>query len=279
MESAQAVVCACAAAIGPRRQAVYAIYMLHVLPISEIVAIAKHRGAITVFDAAQSLAQTRSAFAEWVAISEESLVLGVRAPGTHQKYTGGLIMMMTNTRLRLLLTAAGATLVVGFGLQNTARAHAYVNPREVSAGRDQDIEIRIPHGCKGSPTTEVRVKIPDGIYKVLPENNHNWKITIKKRQLPQPMHLEGGVVLTETVDEITWSGNILPDQMFERFVFRAAIPNEPGKYLFFKTIQTCKQGEVRWVAVPEDTTKLEEFMRVTPEPAPLTKIVQPERRE
>jgi uncharacterized protein YcnI len=185
--------------------------------------------------------------------------------------------MMTKSPLGLLLTAVGTTLAIGFGLQQLAQAHAYVIPREVDAGRDQDIEIRIPHGCKGSPTTEVRVKIPDGVYRVSPENNHNWKIAIKKRQLSPPVHLEGGAMLTETVEEITWSGNILPDQMFERFVFRAAIPNEPGRYLAFKTIQTCKQGEIRWIAVAEDPTKLEEFMRVTPEPAPLTKIVRSQR--
>jgi selenocysteine lyase/cysteine desulfurase len=66
MASAQTIVRAYAEAIGPRTRAVYATHMLHytgrVLPIPEIVAIAKRRGAITVVDAAQSFAQMPVSF-------------------------------------------------------------------------------------------------------------------------------------------------------------------------------------------------------------------------
>ena len=187
-----------------------------------------------------------------------------------------LNMKTDMTQLRRIPTFAGAFLVIGLGLQTTAQAHVYVVQTEVNAGAYQDFELRVPHGCKGSPTTELRVKMPDGLHWVSPENSHNWKITIKMRRLAQAVKVDG-VTVTDTVDEIAWSGNAVPDQMFERFVFNAKVPNEPGRILFFKTIQTCKQGETKWVAVPENPAKLEEFLRATPEPAPHTKIVQPAR--
>lgn len=158
-----------------------------------------------------------------------------------------------------------------------AESHAYVSETEVYAGWKQDIDLRIPHGCKGSPTTQVRVRIPDGMVGVMPEHNRNWKITTKKRKLPKPVRGEGGVMLTETIEEITWSGNTLPEGTFESFRFRATIPDEPGKMLFFKTIQTCQKGEHRWVEVPDDPAKLGEFLRATPEPAAFTKIVKASR--
>lgn len=179
------------------------------------------------------------------------------------------------SRLRTTLVVAGALAVLG--APGAAHAHAYVGQTEVNAGWKQDIEIRIPHGCKGSPTVQVRVKIPDGMVAVMPENNRAWKITTKLRKLPQPVRGEGGVMLTETVDEITWSGNSVPDTMFERFVFRATIPNEPGRILWFKTIQTCKAGEHRWVEVPPQGAKFAEWFRATPEPATFTRIVKAER--
>lgn len=184
---------------------------------------------------------------------------------------------MPAIKVRSTILAAGAAAMVALTWPHTSTAHAYVSATEVYAGWKQDIDLRIPHGCKGSPTTQVRVRIPDGMVAVMPEHNRNWKITTKMRKLPKPVRGEGGVMLTETVDEITWSGNTLPEGMFESFKFRATIPDEPGKMLFFKTIQTCQQGEHRWVEVPEDPAKLPEFLRSTPEPAAFTKIVKADR--
>ena len=173
--------------------------------------------------------------------------------------------------------AAAGALLLGLAAADVTHAHAYVSATEVNAGWKQDIEIRIPHGCKGSPTTQVRVKIPDGMVAVMPEVNRSWKVATKMRKLPTPVRGEGGVMITETVDEITWSGNTLPDNVFERFVFRATIPNEPGRMLWFKTIQTCQSGEHRWVEVPTDESKMGEFFKSTPEPAAFTRIVKPSR--
>jgi len=102
---------------------------------------------------------------------------------------------------------------------------------------------------------------------------------MKMRKLPKPVKGEGGVTLTETVDEITWSGNSLPDELFEKFTFRAVIPDTPNQFLFFKTIQTCKQGEHKWVEVPSDPSKFGEFMRTANEPAAFTYIVKPTRKQ
>ncbi len=32
------------------------------------------------------------------------------------------------------------------------------------AGYVQDLEMRVTHGCKGSPVKEVNIKIPEGVF-------------------------------------------------------------------------------------------------------------------
>lgn len=176
---------------------------------------------------------------------------------------------MKYKRILLGMAAVASTLTIG----QFAWAHAYVHVTEAYAGWRQDIEIRIPHGCYGSPTNSVRVRIPDGVVSVVVEHNRDWNIETRMRKLPEPRRGEGGVLITETVDEIIWTGNSLPNDRFERFSFRAVMPNEPGRILWFRTIQACEEGEYRWVEVPEEGVNIGEFLRSAPEPAAFVKLV------
>lgn len=177
--------------------------------------------------------------------------------------------MMKHTRILFGMAAVASTLMIG----QLTWAHAYVHVTEAYAGWRQDIEIRIPHGCNGSPTNSVRVRIPDGVVSVVIEHNRDWNIETRMRKLPEPRRGEGGVLITETVDEIIWSGNSLPEGRFERFTFRAVMPNEPGRILWFRTIQACDEGEHRWVDIPDEGANILEFLRSAPEPAAFVKLV------
>jgi periplasmic copper chaperone A len=182
--------------------------------------------------------------------------------------------MESTTMKRLAIAAVVAAGVLTGGL---AWSHAYVHVTEVNAGWRQDIEIRIPHGCGNAQTHTVRVRIPDGIDNVVIEHNRDWQIETVMRPLAEPRRGEGGVLITEAVAEIIWSGNTLPHDRFERFAFRAVIPNEPGRVLWFRTIQVCEEGEYRWIEVPEEGANMMEFLRSAPEPAAFVKIVDPGR--
>lgn len=168
-----------------------------------------------------------------------------------------------------------------------ASAHNVLTSQEGYAGYNTDFEMRVYHGCKGSPVKEVRLKIPDGLTRVLVGNNRDWTVETKMRKLDKPMPGEGGVILTETVDEIVWKdpkSPVPPNGIFEGFRFRGALPNEPGKILFFRTINVCEQGDDKYIDLPKEelkvdmpdfAKKLETFMRATPTPSPFLIVVKP----
>ena len=75
--------------------------------------------------------------------------------------------------------------------------------------------------------------------------------------------------------EVVWSGGLLPDGYYGEFQLRATMPNEPGKTLYFKSIQGCEKGEIRWIEVP----KAEDPPGSVKEPAPSIRLVAPVARK
>ena len=93
------------------------------------------------------------------------------------------------------------------------------------------------------------------------------------KTLSAPYKDEAGNLVTETVDEIVWSGGTLPDGYYGEFQVRALMPDEAGKMLWFKTIQNCEKGSIRWIDVPtregQSPYELKEpspFIRLTEKP-------------
>jgi len=173
------------------------------------------------------------------------------------------------------ITTTGALSLVAASLfqPSTADAHAYLQIQTASAGYRQDIEVRVPHGCSGQPTNEVRIQIPDGVTRVVPEIKPGWNVEMVMRTLDEPFKGEGGVMVTETVDQLVYTGGNLPDLFFEKFTFRVALPNTPNETLYFKTVQKCSNGEeLRWIEVPEGGKKWFEYEY----PAPPLLLTTPE---
>ena len=56
----------------------------------------------------------------------------------------------------------GAALISGVPI---TQAHNTMTAYYAPAGFMQDLELRVTHGCKGSPVKEVRLKIPDGMMR------------------------------------------------------------------------------------------------------------------
>ena len=152
---------------------------------------------------------------------------------------------MTHRNLARFVAVLGLFIVA-----QQARSHAVINEGEAVAGSFSFITLRITHGCGTSPTTQVRMKIPDGVLRVSPRYEESWNVEKRMKTLSTPYKDEAGNLVTETVDEIVWSGGSLPDGSYGEFQVRALMPDEPGRTLWFKTIQNCEEGTIRWIEVP-----------------------------
>lgn len=153
-----------------------------------------------------------------------------------------------------------------------AAAHVTVSPRDGVAGRSLVVSLRVPHGCSGSPTVAVRVKIPDGVTGVKPQPKPGWTLEITTRRLDPPLRGEGGAMLTETADEVAWRGGRLPDEQFDDFNLLLTLPaRAAGQIVWFPTVQECEQGVARWIAIPGPGQKASDF----PQPAPSMTLTAP----
>ncbi len=192
--------------------------------------------------------------------------------------------------MRASLSIAAAVLGAGLLLSGSAWSHNFLTKTEAYAGHRVDIELLVTHGCRGAPVKEVRVKIPEEINSVRPHHDHDWEIRTKMRPLAAPITGEGGITITEVVDEIVWTSpkKAMPDNMYESFRMRALMPDEPGKILFFRSINVCEEGDDPYIDLPEDalslqdedfTEKLWKFMTATSTPAPFLILRQAPKKQ
>lgn len=144
----------------------------------------------------------------------------------------------------------GAALSAMFAIK-PAFAHAVLETGEAMAGTIYRGAIGITHGCKGSPTVSVDLTIPEGVIGVKPVAKPGWKIETHRglyaRQYPTPRGL-----LKEGVKEIVWSGGSLPDDFVDDFEFRGRIAATATGTLYFPVVQSCAEGEHRWVEIPQE---------------------------
>jgi uncharacterized protein YcnI len=191
-------------------------------------------------------------------------------------------------RRTVQLTAAVALTVAAHG-GLPAYAHNALVSHYAPAGYRHDIEMRVTHGCKGSPVKEVRVKIPEGVTNVSIEQLNGWQIATSMRKLPKPVPGEGGSMITETVDEIVWktvSTPLAPMGRWLGFRFRANLPNTPGEILYFRSVNVCEKGDDKYIDLPKESLKastpdlgkkLWDFVSATPGPSTFLILEKPTR--
>jgi uncharacterized protein YcnI len=155
--------------------------------------------------------------------------------------------------MRSLLSAA----VFGILLSSTPSfAHITLDVREAPADSYYKAVFNVPHGCEGSATTRIRIRIPDGITSVKPQPKPGWEVATVKTKLATPIKGSHGKVLTETVSEVAWSGGKLLDEHFDQFMMQVRLPNAaPGTVLYFPIVQECEKGVTRWIEVPQPGAK------------------------
>lgn len=134
-----------------------------------------------------------------------------------------------------------------------AVAHVTLETQQAVAGSGYKAVLRVPHGCDGSPTTAIRVLLPEGFRLAKPMPKAGWALsTVKRAVTPFDNH---GTEVREDVTEITWRGGLLPDDFYDEFVFRGTLPDRGGETVWFKVIQQCVRGETRWEDIPAGSSK------------------------
>lgn len=152
----------------------------------------------------------------------------------------------------LIIRAAATASLTAVLCTAPAQAHIVLDKKEAPAGSYYKAVFRVPHGCEGSPTTAIRITLPDGILSAKPQPKPGWTLAIEKTALPEPVKGPHGTSITEVVSAISWSGGSLDNAYFDEFAIQLRLPDEEGgTTLYFPVLQTCQTGERNWKEVPE----------------------------
>ncbi len=147
---------------------------------------------------------------------------------------------------------AAALPVAVIGTAGPASAHVTITPSTTAAGAHAVLEVSVGHGCEGSPTTEITIRIPDEINSVTPTRTALWQVEKKTVKLDPPLTDTHGSTVTERVASVTYrADDPLPEGYRDAFELSLQLPEVEGTTLVFPTIQTCRQGESAWIEVPE----------------------------
>lgn len=160
--------------------------------------------------------------------------------------------------------------VVGFGLlaAGPALAHVTISPEEGAAGAYTVAALSVPHGCDGSATTSVTIKIPSELNAITPTRNALWDVKKNVVKLATPVKDAHGNEITERVDTVVYTARTpLPDGYRDAFELSFQVPDAEGSTLVFPTLQKCVKGETNWNQVVEEGAEEPEH------PAPSFKVL------
>jgi len=167
----------------------------------------------------------------------------------------------------------GATLIVAAAAlgSSAAFAHITLQDKQAPVGASYKAVLRVPHGCSGSATVAVRVRMPDGFIDVKPMPKPGWKLDVVRGKYQTPVSARGTKV-TEGVTEVDWSGGNLPDAFYDEFVLTGYIGDEApaGQTMYFPVVQECEKGVSRWIEIPRDGAQNNDEAG---EPAPALKLL------
>ena len=133
-----------------------------------------------------------------------------------------------------------------------ALAHVTLEAQEARVGASFKAVVRVPHGCAGSATTAIRVKIPDGVIAVKPMPKPGWTLETVKGKYEKSYDYYG-TPTSEGVKEVVWSGGKLLDEHYDEFGLRGYLTTDlkADTTLYVPIVQECEGGGVeRWIEIP-----------------------------
>jgi periplasmic copper chaperone A len=131
-------------------------------------------------------------------------------------------------------------------------AHIVLDQKTAIVGSYHRAAFRVGHGCDGSATNAITVRLPAGVKGAKPAPKAGWTIERKIEKLAAPYESHGKTI-TEAVTAITWRGGSLADEHFDEFVMQMQLPETTGP-IWFKVLQQCEKGQTDWAEIPAKGT-------------------------
>lgn len=158
-----------------------------------------------------------------------------------------------NGRVRAAIGAAVGGLLILAGTAVPAAAHVSVKADQAVAGSYAVLTFGVPHGCDGSPTTKIAIKIPESVTSTKPTVVADWRTEVVRVALTEPKTDSHGNKITERVDQVVYTAETpLPDELRQTFEVQVKLPDDAaGTTLTFPTVQSCVKGETAWIQVAQ----------------------------
>jgi len=129
------------------------------------------------------------------------------------------------------LTVLGAVLTLAAA---DASAQVALSQASFEAGVNFAAFFKVERGCGSSPTTALRVQIPDGVAVLELPEKPGWTVSAER----------AGAKVTA----VTWQGRLESAQA-DQFGLFVKLPAKPGP-LYFAAVQRCAAQEIRWTDIP-----------------------------
>ena len=119
---------------------------------------------------------------------------------------------------RFLFLIAATTGALTLSAASSANAHIVIENFKGRAGYNEFLTLMVPHGCGPAPTTELRMKIPDGISPAVPEQKEGWETQVIMKKLDEPIRGEGGRMISKSFENPIhwrWSMNSCGGEIYQ----------------------------------------------------------------
>lgn len=153
--------------------------------------------------------------------------------------------MFRNTSARTRRTTVAAVGILGgaalaLAVPAMAGAHVGVSPDELVAGDHSVLTFSFSHGCENSPTTALRITIPDGLASVAPTMDGDWSIQVERG--------DDGLVSAVTYTALT----PVPTDLRGAVSMSVGLDESTPESLAFPVVQECVEGATEWTQLAED---------------------------
>ena len=151
--------------------------------------------------------------------------------------------MTRNTRTRRLRIAAAGVLggaALALAVPVMAGAHVGVSPDELAAGDHGVLTFSFSHGCENSPTTALRITMPEGLASVAPTMDSDWNIQVERG--------DDGLVSAVTYTAVT----PVPTDLRGAVSMGVGLDESTPATLAFPVVQECVEGSTEWTQLAEN---------------------------
>ncbi|TFB17758.1 DUF1775 domain-containing protein [Microbacterium sp. 3H14] len=147
----------------------------------------------------------------------------------------------SRTRRTVLATTgllSGALLALA--VPAMASAHVGVSPDELVAGDHGVLTFSFSHGCENSPTTALRITMPEGLASVAPTMDGDWNIEVERG--------DDGLVSAVTYTAVT----PVPNDLRGAVSMSVGLDESTPDTLAFPVVQECVEGSTEWTQLAEN---------------------------